>query len=444
MTARILGPAVLLSALIPLSSARAAAQTPMDIDFRLAAERRFQLDALIPLSSDAFWPGAQYTATVTSLPATLRFVTTDGDEVLRCEVQADDARLPAVPFDLALFVAGNSDVTVLTRKSGKVRFHSLVRPRRDCDLRAVRYTRDLRFRVAGGAKAPQVALSAGIGQADIRFVTEGRENRPYEENGRFFFTFSARGWGTNQGIMSIDPLHPDDLRFEGTLFFDYGDGLVRNDTSSDLFHDAEAGEWRAYASNFSTGIASGGTGKREPGGVNVARCRENPLHGVHVMKVTRLHLPGMNEDPDGIWDAQAGKWRLLVSEFHRGIKASLWESEKWDGPFTRLAGPVSHDSTGTTIFPMGGRRYVLSGSSERACFVYSYPDLKMLGRLKFDTPPWPTTGKGGPHGRVWPAVAEFRRNGKPAYLMVTMDRINFPEMPRPNWTYGTLMVYVGE
>ena len=432
------------AAVLALAAEGVQAKAPMDIDFKLAVEKRFLLNCLVPLSADAYWPGAQYTATVTSLPATLKFVTVKGEEVFRYEVKAGDAKLPALPFDLALFVAGNTDVTVFTRKDGKVKLLGLAKPRMGCDLRTERYTRELRFRTEGGAKDTKVALSAGIGQADIRFVTEGRENRPYTENGRFFFTFSARGWGTNQGIMSIDPHHPEDMRLEGTLFFDYGDGLIRNDTSSDLFHDVEAGEWRAYASNFSTGVGSCGTGKREPGGVNIARCQKNPLHGVNVMKVTRLGLSGMNEDPDGIWDAQAGKWRLLLSEFSRGIKASMWESDKWDGPFKRIAGPVSHDSTGTTIFPMDGKRYVLSGSSERACFVYSYPDLKMLGRLKFDTPPWPTTGKGGPHGRVWPAVAEFQRDGKPAYLMVTMDRINFPDMPKPNWSYGKLMVYIGE
>ena len=429
---------------LALAMAGLQAKTPMEIDFKLAAEKRFQLDGIIPLSADAYWPGAQYLATVTTLPATLKFVTVKGEEVFRYEVKAGDARLPAVPFDLALFVAGNCDVTVFTRKDGQVKLLGLARPNKGCDLRTASYTRDLRFRAEGGAKDLKVALSAGIGQADIRFVTTGRENRPYTENGRFFFTFSSRGWGTNQGIMSIDPHHPNDLRLEGTLFFDYGDGLIRNDTSSDLFYDDVAGEWRAYVSNFSTGIGSSGTGKREPGGVNIARCKTNPLHGANVMKVTRLGLSGMNEDPDGIWDAEAGKWRLLLSEFSKGIRASMWESEKWNGPFTRIAGPVSHDSTGTTIFPMDGKRYVLSGSSERACYVYSYPDLQMLGKLKFDTPPWPTTGKGGPHGRVWPAVAEFTRNGKPAYLMVTMDRINFPGMPRPNWTYGKLMIYVGE
>lgn len=42
------------------------------------------------------------------------------------------------------------------------------------------------------------------------------------------------------------------------------------------------------------------------------------------------------------------------------------------------------------------------------------------------------------------ADAEFEKGGRRGYLMVTMDRVNFPGMPSPNWTYGKLMAYVAE
>ena len=61
--------------MLALAMAGLQAKTPMEIDFKLAAEKRFQLDGIIPLSADAYWPGAQYLATVTTLPATLKFVT---------------------------------------------------------------------------------------------------------------------------------------------------------------------------------------------------------------------------------------------------------------------------------------------------------------------------------------------------------------------------------
>ena len=422
----------------PVSS---GSSDPTGLEFKLAAKRRFVLDGVMPLDPDAYWPGAQYMATVKMLPAALRFVTTDGKEVFRHDLEAGDGRLPEPPFEAALLVAGISPVTVLVRKDGKTSFLA-IRETGDFEPRRREYAKTLRFRTDGGAMDARVALSAGVGQADMRFVTEGRENRPYVENGRLFLAFSARAYGSWLGVMSVDPRNPSDIRLEGTVFFDYGDGLLRNDIAADLFHDAESGMWRAYASNFSTGTGACGTRGRAPGGITVAWSRDCPLHGVSVMEARPLGLSGMNEDPDGIFDAASGKWRLLISAFARnGIRASLLESDAWDGPFKPVAGPVGRDSTGTTILPFGGRRYCLSGSADGAMYAYSYPDLKMLGRLRFDRPPWPEKGAGA-SGRVWPAIAEFDDGDRPAYLMVTMDRVNFPGMPAPNWTYGELHLYL--
>lgn len=437
---RILGFAAALGTAVSLT---ARAGSPTDLTFRLVHERRFQLDGAIPLSADVFWPGAQYTAEVAALPAELSFATVSGEVKFRYSFQAGNKRLPEPPFEAALLPAGRFPVAVFVKKGDVVRLLETVPLPDGFDPRDAVYTRTLRFHAEGGAVRPCAALSAGIGQADIRFVTEGRENRPYEEAGRFFFTFSARAYGSWLGVMSVDPRNPADLRLEGAIFFSTGDGIVRNDHAADLFHDPETGMWRAYVSNFST--SNDKLGHRAKGGVNAAWSKEAPLRGVHVMQAKTLDLPGMNEDSDGIWDAEAGRWRMLLSEFtpKKGIRASMWESAAWDGPFTKIAGPVEFNSTGTTILPYEGKRYCLSGSSDRAVYVFSYPGLETVGRLSFDTPPWPATGKGGPHGRVWPAIAPFREGGRTVWLMVTMDRENFPGMPKPNWTYGKLMLYKG-
>ena len=110
-------------------------------------------------------------------------------------------------------------------------------------------------------------MTAGAGQADVRFVTKGRENAIYFEDGRIFFTFSMRGGAGCQGVASFNPAKFD-VRLEGIILFDFDDGLLRNDIASHLFHDEEAGEWRAWVSNFGSG------GPRAPGGINVAWCKE--------------------------------------------------------------------------------------------------------------------------------------------------------------------------
>ena len=105
----------------------------------------------------------------------------------------------------------------------------------------------------------------------------------------------------------------------------------------------------------------------------------------------------------------------------------------------RVAGPVERDSTGTTITFIDGRPWIFCGSADRACYVYSYPDLQRQGALKFDFPPWGE--KECRNGRVWAAVAELPDGYPFRYLMLTMNRANFPGMPKPNWTYGGLIIY---
>jgi len=107
------------------------------------------------------------------------------------------------------------------------------------------------------------------------------------------------------------------------------------------------------------------------------------------------------------------------------------------GGFVEISGPVPHDSTGTTIAWCGGKRWCLSGSAERRMAVYSYPQLNELGNLQLDQPPWT---RECPNGRVWPCFAELD-DGE--YVLLTMDRANFPGMPKPNWTYGKLVIYRG-
>lgn len=41
-----------------------------------------------------------------------------------------------------------------------------------------------------------------------------------------------------------------------------------------------------------------------------------------------------------------------------------------------------------------------------------------------------------------PTFAELPDGYPHKYILLTMDRVNFPGMPTPNWTYGGLQIYV--
>lgn len=399
-------------------------------EFDLVWSKRFVFEAEREMPEGvSYLPAARYSAAVATLPAEMRFVE-DGETVARFAAPTN----VAPPYVMHLMVNGAHKPSVFVTKDGKTSLATIAEWPKGFDPRTAALTNALHLAVSGGACDPKASLSAGIGQADTRFVTCGRMNRPYVEGGRLFFTFSARAYGAYLGVMSFNP-DTGDFRLEGVILFDYGDGLLRNDLAADLFYDDVAKEWRAYVSNFSTGADS--LSGRAKGGVNVAWAKGCPLYGVSVMRAKSLGLDGMNEDPDGYWDAEAGKWRLLVSEFTtKGIRASLLESENWDGPFRRLAGPVAEDSTGTTLALVDGCLRALSGSADRAFHVYGYPMLEKVGKLNVSQPPWEISSSN--NGRSWPAFAELS-DGR--HLLLTFDRVNFPGMPRPNWTYGGLYLY---
>ncbi|RYD23575.1 MAG: hypothetical protein EOP88_03645 [Verrucomicrobiaceae bacterium] len=283
------------------------------------------------------------------------------------------------------------------------------------------------------------ALTPGMGQADIRAITD-EEGAPLLDGGRLWFTATTRGGGLphpSQGVFSLDP-GIFDIRFEGIIAFDRGDGLLRNELASHLFLDRPSGEWRGWTTAFS---AYGDPAKKEKKEILAVRSTKDPRRGFSVMASKPMGLVGDYEDPHGIFDKTAGKWRMLLCQNVDGYKAAVFESEKWDGGFQRIAGPVTNDSTGTTIQKVGGVRYAFFGSSDRCFHVCSFPDLKPLGNLDMDLPPWQEPNG---NGRVWPNLIPLPEGYPAPYLLLTFDRTNFPGMEGPNWTYGSMMLYHGQ
>jgi hypothetical protein len=281
------------------------------------------------------------------------------------------------------------------------------------------------------------ALTPGSGQADIRAITD-EGGAPLLDDGRLWLTITVRGRALPhplQGVFSLDP-SVFDLRFEGIIVFDMDDGLLRNELASHLFRDSKSGEWRGWTTGFS---ALGEAGRTEEKTILAVSSVRDPRKGFSIMKARPIGLVGAHEDPQGVYDKEAGKWRLLLCEHHKRYVAGMWESDHWDHGFTRLAGPVDMDSTGTMIQKFGDKRFVLYGSADRKIYIRSYPDLEPAGELKVDMPPW-----NDDHGtRIWPDVIPLPQGYPAPYIALMMDRVNFPGMPKPNWTYGALYLYHG-
>ena len=102
------------------------------------------------------------------------------------------------------------------------------------DLRQKKLINSLQSRVYLKIKQGQVvinkadiALNTGLGQADIRAITY-EDGSPYLDAGRLWYTMSIRGRALPHHVQGVFSMNPSvfDLRLEGVIVFDRGDGLL--------------------------------------------------------------------------------------------------------------------------------------------------------------------------------------------------------------------------
>lgn len=320
------------------------------------------------------------------------------------------------------------------------------------DLRRKKYIRSFEYRLltkldAGESvviKEATAALTSGAGQADLCAITY-KDGSPFLDQGRLWVTMTIRGRHFPQGVFSIDP-SVFDVRLEGVIAFDRGDGLLRNELGSHIYYDKEADEWRGLTVGMSSWYDPKAPwfdpDKKIDKKLWAISSKKDPRFGFSIMKAKPVVLPDASEDPHIIYDKEAGKWRVLACAWGKGktkgqFPATLYESDNWDGPYEIIAGPVGVNSTGCLLQKFGSKYYALFGSSDRKFYVYSYPDLKQLGSLNMFRPPWDDKIK----TRCWPNVIPLP-DGYPApYISLTMDRVRYPGIG--SHTYGALYLYHG-
>lgn len=281
----------------------------------------------------------------------------------------------------------------------------------------------------------EATLNSGIGQADIRAITY-EDGSPLLEQGRLWYTMTIRGRALPHHVQGVFSLNPTvfDLRFEGVILFDRQDGLLRNEVASHIFYDRKDRLWRGITTGFSA-YAS----QKEKKQLLAVESVKDPRFGFSVMEARPFGIVGDIEDPHILYDTVVKKWRILTCENLNGYKAILLESDDWNKNYKRISGPVTYNSTGTSIHSIGGKWYCFSGSKDRKIFIYTYPDLKELGTLKMDLPPWDAQSG----TRVWPNVIELPEGYPFKYVALMMDRFDYPGVEGPNWTYGALYLYHG-
>ena len=339
---------------------------------------------------------------------------------------------------LGVFITQNGETRYIGHLPVKEHFGDVI------DFRNIKTSGESTFNLISNLKGEVLIkgarsyLSSGIGQADIRLISN-EDLSPFIDDGRLWFTFSCRGLDTPQSVQGVLSLDPSvfDIRFEGMIVFDHGDGLIRNDYASHLFYDRNDRVWKAYVCDF--GGSANKEGRTNPGLIT-ASSPKDPRKGFSVMKASLVSadfIEGHNEDPCIFYDKNEKKWRLLTSAFVDGnITSRTFESDQWNGKFTPLAMPIKTNSTGTSIQRIGGKHYALMGGHDNLR-IHSYPDLTEIGELKLQLQPhWPK-----PAGRIWASVVPLPEGYPYRYILLTMDRPNFPGVKGSNWSYGALYFY---
>ncbi|WP_234573280.1 hypothetical protein [Rhodohalobacter sp. 614A] len=282
----------------------------------------------------------------------------------------------------------------------------------------------------------EMALTTGVGLSDIRAITY-ENGEPMLDQGRLWYTMSIRGRALPHHIQGVFSMNPTvfDPKLEGIIVFDRNDGLLRNEIASHLFYDRNDKIWRG----ITTGFSAFANPDKEEKQLLAIESQQDPRFGFSTMSASPFGIVGDIEDPHILFDSAVNKWRMLTCENHDGYKAVILESDHWNKDYTRIAGPVEHNSTGTSIQKIGDKRYAFSGSSEREIFIYTYPDLKEVGNLNMDLPPWDDTSG----TRVWPNIVQLPDGYPFKYVALMMDRFNYPGLQGPNWSYGALYLYHG-
>ena len=282
----------------------------------------------------------------------------------------------------------------------------------------------------------EMSFSTGIGLADIRAITY-ENGDPLLDRGRLWYTMSIRGRDLPHHIQGVFSMNPSvfDIKLEGIIVFDRQDGLLRNEIASHLFYDRNHEVWRGLTTGFSA-YANRGVEKKQ---LLAIESKLDPRFGFSIMSAEPIGMIGSYEDPHILFDSSANKWRMLACNNIDGFKAIMLESDHWNKGYKKIAGPVGHDSTGTSIQKIGNKLYCFSGSSEREIFIYSYPELNEVGTLKMDLPPWDKKSR----TRVWPNVVQLPEGYPFKYVALMMDRYNYPGQQGKHWSYGAVYLYHG-
>ena len=315
----------------------------------------------------------------------------------------------------------------------------------------VRSTAALLVSLEPGAAAQGAAeffLEGGVSHADMKCM-HYENGMPIMKDGKLFMTISVRlAAGGFQMVCSWNPSTAE-LKMEGALFFDLGDGAWCSDIASTVVYNRKTDEWYVWACAFSHGHILCHA-------VSYADLR----YGIHVLDAERMpieYLEATDEqeslavtaggategrpavtDDRLFFDEERGKWQLIFCRNTQDgddmpYRYYLFESDDPFTGFTFVDRTTAGSNTGGSIIRVGGKKYLLCGSgfNQRACYqLHPLDDLSKYTLMRFDY------DDGGFRG--WGQLIPVPCGRRTRYVWMTFDRHNGSSY---NWSYGNIHVF---
>lgn len=328
----------------------------------------------------------------------------------------------------------------------------------------VRSTAALCVQLAPGEAAQcraEFYLEGGVSHADMKCMRY-ENGMPIMKEGRLFMTMSSRlEAGAFQSVISWNPSTAD-LRMEGALFFDLGDGAWCSDVASSVVYNRKTDEWYVWACAFSHGhILCHATSSADLRyGIHVLDAETMPVEkteqpaggdslsltsggsgadGRAVLSDDTLFFGKFgDEDPDLVYDEKRGKWLLAICrsaqvENGSAYRYFLFESDDPFTGYTFVDCAEAGSNTGGSIIRVGGEMYLLCGSDFDKRAQYQ---LRRLDHLKEYTLLSCDFDDGGFRG--WGTLIPVPCGNRTRYIWMTFDRHNGSGY---NWSYGNIYVF---
>lgn len=289
--------------------------------------------------------------------------------------------------------------------------------------------------LSGGASAHGALsfMDNGIAIADMRPIRYENGEVMLQE-GKLYFTASLRMQKEAfLGILSWVP-GTAALSLTGALFFDAGDGLWANDVAASLLYHREEGRWLLWACSFAHGHILGhaaflGDVRFGVNAIDLSLMQEGEKDAPRTLF---LGFEG-DEDPDFIYDAEAGRWLFSVCRLDEESKQYRYFFFESDSPFENYRflgkGEAGAETGGSFVKTSEGLYFVCgNGYDKRAEYrIYERGGFS-LASFDYDD--------GGFRG--WGTVVPVKMGSRERLFWLTFDRQNASDF---NWSYGNFYCF---